>query len=530
MSMTGENANLQEPIRLDLDNLPEDVEFLHRMILDLLSTLEDRQSTIEKLKHQIQQLQRHRFGSKSERFEALEEQLLLFEKLQQLQEEALEEPLVETAEDEAVEVSPKRNGKKKEKGHGRKPFPEHLPRVRVEFPLTQEQLDELGCSIEDFKKIGEEITCQLEYVPASFYVKELVRFKYAYANGQEGIVLGDLPPQPIEKGIPGPGLLAQVLTSKYCDHLPLNRQEGIFKRHGVDISRKTTCGWVAKAAELLAVLVSLMKKELIASRKIHTDDTAVPVLDENLKKTRKGRLWVYCNEDHIVYDYTPDRSREGPLEFLRNYSGYLQADAYAGYNETYKSGDVVEVGCWTHARRKFVESKDTDPLRATAALVFIGRLYRIEARVKDADDDARLAVRQAESVPILEEFKAWIVKEYDRILPKSPIGNAMTYALNQWEALLRYTQDGSLSIDNNRAERAMRIPVLGRNNYLFFGSDNGGKSAAIIYSLVATCKLHGVDPFAYFRDVLERLPAHPIQQLHELLPINWNAANQSAAD
>lgn len=528
MSVTGEKQERKPPIELNLDNLPDDVEFLHQMILDLFSSLQDRQSTIEKLKHQIQQLLRNRFGSKSERFEALEEQLLLFEKLQQLQEEAKEEPLVETAEDEAVEVSPKKDGKKK--GHGRKPFPEHLPRVRVEFPLTQEQLDELGCSIEDFKKIGEEITCQLEYVPASFYVKELVRFKYAYTNGQEGIVLGDLPAQPIEKGIPGPGLLAQVLTSKYCDHLPLHRQEGIYKRHGIDLSRKTTCGWVAKAAELLAVLVSLMKKELIASRKIHTDDTVVPVLDEKQKKTRKGRLWVYCNDDHIVYDYTPDRSREGPLEFLRNYSGYLQADAYAGYNETYKSGDVVEVGCWTHTRRKFVESKDTDPLRAHAALVFIRGLYRIEKEVKDADDDTRLAVRQAESVPILEDLKAWIEKEYDTILPKSPIGTAMTYALNQWEALLRYTQDGSLSIDNNAAERAMRIPVLGRNNYLFFGSDNGGKSAAIIYSLVATCKLHGIDPFAYLRDVLERLPAHPIQQLHELLPINWKAANKSPGD
>ena len=360
-------------------------------------------------------------------------------------------------------------------------------------------------------------------------MKEQVRFKYAYANGQEGIVLGDLPAQPIEKGIPGPGLLAHVLTSKYADHLPLNRQEAIFKRHGVDISRKTTCGWVAKAAELLAVLVALMKKELIASRKIHTDDTVVPVLDENQKKTRKGRLWVYCNDDHIVYDYTPNRSHKGPFDFLKNYSGYLQADAYAGYHKTYESGDVVEVGCWAHARRKFVESNDTDPLRSTAAMVFIRDLYRIEEEVKDADDDTRLAVRQAESVPILEDLKAWMEKEYDAILPKSPIGTAMTYALNQWEALLRYTQDGSLSIDNNAAERAMRMVVLGRNNYLFFGSDNGGKSAAVIYSLVATCKLHGIDPFTYLRNVLERLPAHPIQQLHELLPKNWKAANESVA-
>lgn len=529
MSVTGEKEQLQQPIELDLDNLPDNVEFLHQVIIDLLSSLSDRQSTIDKLKHQIQQLKRHRFGSRSERFEALEEQLLLFEKLQQLQEEAKEEPLVETAEDEAVEVSPKKNGKKKEKGHGRKPFPEHLPRVRVEFPLTQQQLDELGCSMEDFKKIGEEISCQLEYVPSSFYVKEQVRFKYAYANGQEGIVLGDLPAQPIEKGIPGPGLLAHVLTSKYADHLPLNRQEAIFKRHGVDISRKTACGWVAKAAELLAVLVALMKKELIASRKIHTDDTVVPVLDENQNKTRKGRLWVYCNDDHVVYDYTPDRSRAGPLEFLNDYKGYLQADAYAGYDELYKSGNVIEVGCWAHARRKFVEAKDTDSLRAHAALVFIKNLYAIEKQWRAVDAQTRAAVRRERSLPILEDFKAWLEKESDRVLPKTPIAGAIRYTLNQWEALLRFTQDGILQIDNNSAEREMRRVVLGRSNYLFVGSDNGGKSAAIIYSLVATCKRHGIDPFAYFRDVLERLPAHPLQQLHELLPKNWKDANESAA-
>jgi hypothetical protein len=287
---------------------------------------------------------------------------------------------------------------------------------------------------------------------------------------------------------------------------------------------------VAKAAQLLKVLVSLMTKELKSSKKIHTDDTTVPVLEKNRKNTKKGRLWVYGNEDHIVYDYTPDRSRDGPVNFLKDYKGYLQADAYAGYDEIYKSGDVIEVGCWAHTRRKFVEAKDTDPLCAHTALVFIKELYRIEKEWRAVDAETRVAVRQAESLPILEDFKAWLEEESRRVLPKSPIGIAIQYTLNQWVALLRYTQDGDLEIDNNFAEREMRRVVLGRNNYLFCGSDNGGKSAAIIYSLVATCKLHNIDPFAYFRDVLERLPAHPINQLQDLLPKNWKAARELSAD
>lgn len=529
MNATGGKAIESAAVELDLNNLPDDPTLLHQLILDLISTLQDKDGQIAKLSHQLKQLQRYQFGSKSERFEALEEQKLLFQQLQDLvdnnNEETLESP-DEIVEETTDEASSKNNGKK---GHGRKPFPDHLPRERVEFPLPEEKRECLNCA-GNLEKIGEEITKQLEYIPASFHVKELVRFKYACKKCQEGVVITDLPPQPIEKGIPGPGLLAHVLTSKYCDHLPLNRLEGIFARNGIDVSRKTLCDWVGKSSHLLEPLVASQIKELLGSKKIHTDDTVVPVLEKDRKTTKQGRLWVYGNDTHIVYDYTPNRSREGPKAFLKGYRGYLQADAYAGYNELVGKGKATLVGCWAHARRKFVEAKDSDPLRSHTALVFIGDLYRIEREWRAVDPETRAAVRQSVALSILKKFETWLREEAGRVLPKSPIGEAIRYALNQWESLIVYTRDGDLHPDNNFAERAMRHVVVGRCNWKFAGSDSGGKRAAIIFSLVATCKLHGIDPFAYFQDVLERLPAHPINQIQDLLPHNWKKAHAASAE
>lgn len=527
MNAAGGKAIESATVELDLNNLPDDPALLHQLILDLISTLQSQQSDIEKLRHQLKQLQRYQFGSKSERFEALEEQKLLFQQLQDLVDnnEGTSESADEMVEAAADDAAPDGNGKKN--GHGRKPIPDHLPRERVEFPLPEEKRECPNCA-GHLEKIGEEVTRQLEYVPASFHVKELVRFKYACKKCQEGVVITDLPPQPIEKGIPGPGLLAHVLTSKYCDHLPLNRLERIFARNGIDLSRQTLCDWVGKAAHLLEPLIVAQIKELIGSKKIHTDDTVVPVLEKDRKNTKQGRLWVYGNDTHIVYDYTPNRSREGPKAFLKGYRGYLQADAYAGYNERVGNGKATLVGCWAHARRKFVEAKDSDPLRSHTALVFIGDLYRIEREWRAVEAETRATVRQSMALPILKKFELWLREEAGRVLPKSPMGEAIRYALNQWKTLVAYIHDGDLDIDNNFAERAMRPVVLGRKNWLFAGSDSGGKRAAIIYSLVATCKLHGIDPFAYFRDVLTRLPAHPLNQIQDLLPHNWKRAHATS--
>jgi transposase len=329
------------------------------------------------------------------------------------------------------------------------------------------------------------------------------------------------------KGRPGPGLLAQVVTAKYADHLPLNRQSEIFARHGVALARQTLCDWVAAAADVLTPLYEDLKTTVLTSTVLHTDDTVVPVLDRDRTETREGRLWVYVGDGRpadLVYDYTADRTRAGPIAFLGDFRGYLQADAYAGYDAVYATGRVVEVACWAHARRYFFDAKASDPARALPALGFIQQLYAVEREVKGVEAGIRRARRAEQAAPVLTRFRQWLDAQADIVLPKSPIGEAVGYARAQWTALTRYTEDGALAIDNNVSERALRTIVTGRNNWTFCGSDAGGHRAAILYSLVATCKAHGIDPWAYLRDVLDRLPTHPNRRRADLLPRQWKAA------
>ena len=351
-----------------------------------------------------------------------------------------------------------------------------------------------------------------------------VRPKYACKACQANVVIAQRLPEPIEKGLPGSGLLAHVIVSKYSDHLPLYRQEGIFRRHGVELSRQTMCDWMAISAELLEPIVKEMHREILKSRVIQTDDTTVPVLDRSLGKTRTGRLWDYLGDrdhPHVVYDYTPDRSAEGPLRMLEGYEGYLQADAYSAYDSLYASKKIIEVGCWAHARRKFYDARTSDPVRSHVAMAMIQRLYRVEKDAKDLDDAVRRALRQERSKPVLKEIETWLLQEKDRALPKSPISEAIGYALNHWQALERYTDEGWLSIDNNASERGMKPVALGRKNWLFAGSDAGGKTAATLMSLCMTCKNLAIDSFAYLRDVLERISTHPARRIGELLPDQW---------
>jgi len=362
-------------------------------------------------------------------------------------------------------------------------------------------------------------------------VQEHARIKYACPKCQGNVVIGTLPLQPIAKGLPGPGLIAHVLTSKFGDHLPLHRMEGIFQRHGVELSRSTLCDWVGAGAERLAPVVELMKAEVLASRKIHTDDTPVPVLDPDRKTTRTGRLWVYIGDDdhpHIVFDYTPDRSRDGPLRFLGNYQGYLQADAYGGYDAVYAGRRVVEVACFAHARRKFFDAIQNDARRAQTALAFIRELYAVEKRGRDLSAADRQALRAAEARPVLDSFQEWLAGQRGQVAPKSPIGEAIHYAQAQWEALQRYLEDGILEIDNNRAERALRRVAIGRKNWMFAGSDEGGRRAAIVYSLVASCATLKVNPFEYLRDLLRRLPGASEADIRQLTPHAWKTQRQAA--
>ena len=336
--------------------------------------------------------------------------------------------------------------------------------------------------------------------------------------------------QPIAKGLAGASLLAQVAVSKYADHVPLHRQEGIFRRHGVELSRKTMCGWMRQTADLLQPLYERLKAQTLASKVVQTDDTPVPVLDRALPKTRTGRIWTYVGDgEHpaTVYDYTATRKRDGPDGFLGAYRGYLQADAYTGYDAIYTEPErgVVEVACMAHARRKFFEARSSDVARAMTALAYMGLLYKVERRARGLPGDERRALRERYSVPVLDEWHAWLEREREQVLPKSPEGVAIHYALSNWAALRRYTEDGDLEIDNNAAERSLRGVAVGRRNWTFFGSDNGGKTAAVLTSFMASCQRRKIDPFAYLCDVLVRIAAHPVNKLDELLPANWAPAS-----
>ncbi len=486
----------------------------HQMIRELASALGTRDRRIAQLMHRLEQLLRQRYGRRAEKVDP--NQLALFAR------ELLEVAQAEPVRPEAPPASQSRRAN----GHGRRRLPKDLPRKRVEYPVPADELPCPECGHERVK-IGEEVSEQLEYVPASLYVVEHVRPKYACRQCEGHVVIAGKPYQPIEKGLPGPGLLAHVITSKYADHLPLHRMEGILRRHGVEISRSTTCGWMASCADLLEPLWRIMKKEVLTSRVIHTDDTPVPVQDEDRDRTRTARLWVYVGDrrnPHTVFDYTPNRSRDGPVRFLGDYEGYLQADAFGGYDGIYAAGKVKEVACWAHARRKFFEAQTTDPARALEAVARIKRFYEVEDETRELSPEERQKLRAERSQSLLNDFRHWLDARSQEVLPKSPLGEAIRYARGNWEALVRYVEDGELAIDNNAAERALRCVAVGRKNWMFVGSDRGGRTAAILYSFVATCKVHGIDPFAYLRDVLTRYSAHPARRIAELLPSNWKPA------
>ena len=320
--------------------------------------------------------------------------------------------------------------------------------------------------------------------------------------------------------------MAQVIVAKNVDHLPLRRQEKIFERHGVEISRQTMCGWLGQCGSLLQPLYGSLKQVLFESKVIGTDDTGVKVLDRKLPFARTGRIWPYYGDpDHpvIVYDYTATRERAGPEKFLQGYRGYLQADAYSAYDAFFQdpTRGLVEVGCWAHARRYFHRALDTDQARMGPALLLIAQLYRVESVARAWTAKERLRLRQAESRPILDKLRGYLLEIRGEMLPKSPGGRAVRYTLKNWTALNRFCEDGDLAIDNNATERAIRSIAVGRNNWVFFGSDEGGKTAAVLRSFTASCQRVKVDPFAWFEDVLTRIADHPITRLAELLPRNW---------
>jgi len=509
-------------MEIDPGNLPQDAATLQCLVASLLEDRSAQERRIRQLQHMLEQLLRARYGPRRERVN--ENQLFLFAA------EVLGSDKSETpAKEEPVSDRPKR------KGHGRQRLPKTLKRQRVVFDLAEHEKQCPHC-LGELKRIGEEISERLEYVPASMMVVEEASQKYACENGCT-IVTAGKPMAPIEKGLPGPGMLAQVVVSKYGDHLPLHRQEAIFRRQGVTLSRKTMCDWMRRCADLVDPLYERMKANVLGSKVMQTDDTPVNVLDPSLPRTRTGRIWTYVGDrDHpyTVYDYTPTRSRDGPDAFMKEFHGYLQADAYSGYDELYRdrNRNITEVACWAHARRRHFEAQSSDLMRSTVILAYIRLLYDVEreARKLGLTGEARKALRQAKSVPVLEDIKAYLEREQPAVLPKSPEGTAISYTLSNWDALVRFCKDGDLEIDNNGAERSLRGIAVGRRNWTFLGSDNGGRTAAILTSITATCKRLCIDPFEYLRDVFQRISTHPQSDIDDLLPDNWKAAQRATAD
>jgi len=532
------------------DTLPNDVATCHAFIRQLLEQLDNSTRKLTQMEYQVQQLLRRLYGRSSEKIDP--RQMALFaEMLKQL--EAQNPPKEEPPLVPPATTIP-------HKGHGRRRIPEDLPRERVihDLPETEKPCPCCGTMR---TVIGQETSEQLDFVPAKLKVIEHVRLKYICkecqkkaAEGGPQIQTAEKPLAPIEKGLAAPGLLSYVIVSKYCDHLPLYRLERICERYGIDIPRSTQWEWIAQCGHELLPLHKVAIADLLASRVIHTDDTPVDVLEPKSGKTRQGRFWVYVGDEahpQIVFDYTPNRSRDGPMTFLKDWGKdekrFLQADAFGGYDGIYAGdagGNVVEVACWAHARRYFYDARQTDHRNSTQALAYIRLLYDVETQAwrqfqAQGKEEAaigtpqpkctlaaiRLELRQELSVSRLEDFKTWLeslqATTGGSVLPKSPMGQAITYVLNQWKALCVYTTDGELNIDNNVSENALRRIAVGRKNWLFCGSDNGGKTAAILFSLIANCQRHHVDPFVYLKDILTRIAAHPHNSLAELLPDRW---------
>jgi transposase len=509
--------------------LPNDLSVCHTMIRELVDALKKSQHECEGVQQRLDLLLRKLYGPKAERFDPNQPWLLPELAPEAMPAEAAPSPTEESSGAEDTAAKPKRQG------HGRKPLPEDLPRRRIEHTLLEAQRL-CPCCNEVCQKFGEDVSEQLDYQPASLFVCQHVRFKYACPKCHDHVTVGHAPIAVISKGLPGPGLLAQIAASKYADHLPLNRLERILGRHGIELSRSTMCDWMAHVAALLQPVVNLMATLVRQSKTVHTDATKLPFLDPNVPgKTLSGQMWVYVGDrDHPfdVFDFWRDHSAGGIDAFLQahHYRGHLNADAHNLYDHLFASGDILEVGCWSHCRRHFFDAKENDPARSHLVLAWIRQLYTVEAEAREhiADhkligaeaDASRLKLRQEKSVPELAALRTWLETEHSKVLPKSLIGQAIAYALRHWQALARFAHDGFLAIDNNVAERTLRHVAIGRKNWLFAGSANGAQTAAVLFSVASTCHRHGIDVFAYLHHILQRLADTP-ERLRDYLPDRW---------
>ena len=497
------------------------------MTSSLPANLEDAHREIERLRQQVALLQKYLFGRRSEQRPAEDnpEQMNLFE--------APPEATPEEAEEE-ISVPP---SKPRKKG-GRRPLPADLPRVEevVDVPAEQRK-----CSCGSEKHcMGEDVTEELEIVPARVFVRRIVRPKYVCKHCSRSVEQAPLPPRAVPRCMAGPGFLSYMIVSKYADHIPLCRIERILGRENISISRSNMCEWVMRLHLLMLPLIALMKVRLLESDVIQSDDTPIRVQQMPGPGTSRCYLWLYRGDHkapYTIYDFRRNRSKEGPSDILDGYSGFLQADAYCGYHDVYKLVDkegqprIREAGCWAHARRRFIEAMEAGDERAQVALDFIGQLYGIEKQAREgakgkSDSDLhalRGAMREERSRTLLNQLFTWMEDRYD-VLPQSPLGKALTYAQNNREALSRFAFDGRLDIDNNAAERALRPVAVGRKNWLFAGSPRGGEAAATFFTLIESAARAGANPLEYLQALFTELPDSPQSQLAQWLPDRWAAA------
>ena len=485
----------------------------NNLLKEQISSFKDQ---ISYLKDQIEELRRMIFGQKRERFvPQSDNQLSLFD----------EKADMDEADVVKEEISYTRAKKaKKQKSHFRNPIPSHIPRRDI-------IIDPEGIDTSGLKKIGEEITEVLEYEEAKLYVNRYIRNKYAKAK-EEGVVIGELPSRVIPKGIAGVGLISHILVSKFVDHLPIYRIRRQIKRLGMDLPESTINDWIKKSVELLEALYDIQRARILGKDYLMVDETTIKVLDPMKKgKSHTGYHWAYYDPlaREVFFEYQKGRNAKFPKETLKDFKGYLQTDGYAGYNEVGRRADVTQLACFAHARRKFERALTNDKKRASWMLKRIRYLYLVERRANELNlsYQERYAFRQRHSIRQLENIHQWLLKNRAEVVPKSSIGSAIDYTLSLWPRLKRYVEDGRIEIDNNWVENSIRPVAIGRKNYLFAGSHNGAKWAAIVYTLMANAELHGLEPKSYLKELLKILPDYPVNKLENLLPANWKKYSQN---
>ena len=525
MKLDLENISKKELFNLLLTKQEESNIHIHRIdeqevkLQKLAEKIEEQEarfkSELAYKNHIIANLRRMLFGQKRERFktEDSSQMKLPFEEYATEEEKADETPVKEVITYE----------RKKSNHVGRKPLPEHLP--EVVYVVEPEE------DTKEYVKIGEERTEILEYTPANFFKLVIVRPKYALKNTTDDdfleenkeVIIGEMPSRPINKCLAGNKLLAFILISKYIDHLPLYRQMQIFKRSKIDISSSTIDSWVRSLGNLLEPLYKRLIREIKAQTYLQVDETTTKVLDKTKKgKTHTGYYWTYYAPlaNLVCFDYQKGRDIEAPRSFLEGYEGTLQTDGYVVYKHYYDNDKVTHMACWAHARRYFEKSLDTDKARAEYVLTEIQKLYKIEREIKEFSASKKRDIRQEDALPIINDLGKWLHRERNNVLPKSPMGKAITYISNVWISLMNYLEDGNLMIDNNLVENKIRPVALGRKNYLFAGSHNGAMRSAMFYSFFGSCKINDINPQLWMEYVLENISDWKVNRLHELLPNN----------